>query len=50
MHMEDLAVMFSGRHWQKPFATLWRMRAEQVSEGAPPPGHAGLIQFAGQSE
>jgi hypothetical protein len=29
MHVEDLAVMFPGRHWQKPFETLWRKGAER---------------------
>jgi hypothetical protein len=28
MHVEDLTVMFSGRHWHKPFKTLWRERAK----------------------
>ena len=28
MHMEDLTVMLSGRHWHKPFKTLWRERAK----------------------
>jgi hypothetical protein len=50
MHMEDLTVMFSGRHWHKPFKTLWRERAKHGAGVVGPAGHPGLIQFTGQSE
>jgi hypothetical protein len=31
MHMEDLTLMLSERHWHKPYETLWR---EQAKHGA----------------
>ena len=50
MHVEDLALMFPGRHGSEAFASLWRRKVKDGRSGFRSADPAGLIQFAGQCE